>query len=71
MERSLVIIPFETIDKLWTRLNMIANPGEYGLGTERGSFADDDDKKAWEEVGKILEEMNREIYRHLYRKHVR
>lgn len=45
-----------SIQELWTAMHKIVVPGEYGLGNEEGSF-DRDDKHAWEELGKLLDEM--------------
>lgn len=41
-------------------LRKITNPGEYGLGTEAPSIPDDN-KKAWERVGELHDELEKEL----------
>ena len=47
-----------TDEELITAVEMILSPGEYGLGTEVGSFAEDD-KAAWENLGTLWQEVKR------------
>ena len=43
-----------TLEQVLWDMHRIANPGEYGLGTEPGSVPDD--KKAWEKMGELIDE---------------
>lgn len=41
-------------------MDRILSPGDFGLGTEPGSFPDDD-KAAWEALGKLKDELQEEL----------
>lgn len=47
-----------TLEDVFSRMHKILFPGEYGLGTELGSDPDDD-KKAFENLGELCEELGR------------
>lgn len=50
----------ERVRALLREAMMIANPGEYGLGTESLSY-EDDDKAAWCRIVDILEEIMEQV----------
>ena len=46
----------ERVKEIVGEMHKIVFPGEYGLGSEKGSIPDDD-KKAWERIGELVEEL--------------
>lgn len=66
--RRLILMDLIEFNRIWTAMHMIVVPGEYGMGTESGSHPEDD-KKAWEKLGELLDELNRTMYQGLYQKH--
>lgn len=49
------------IELVMVRMHKIISPGEYGLGTEPGSYADND-KLAWEHLGKLYNQLERLLF---------
>lgn len=49
------------IQELENDVRKILTPGEFGLGNEEGSFADDE-KLAWEKLGEKFDELMRVVY---------
>lgn len=70
MNRRIVILDWDDLNSIWSRMHMIVAPGEYGLGTEPGSIPDDD-KKAWEEIERLLDELSRAMTRGTYERRTR
>jgi len=49
--------PTRTPLQILEAMRQIANPGEYGLGTEAESIPHDE-KKAWEKIAELIEELS-------------
>lgn len=62
-DQSFVVAILNTnrIDEIIVEMHKILAPGEYGLGTEKESIPDDD-KKAFERLTELRNELEREIY---------
>lgn len=58
-EKQLVVsiseMDAQRLKEILEEMHMIANPGEYGLGSEPKSIPDND-KAAWERMGELIEE---------------
>ena len=55
-------IDMRKIETVLYEMDMIVKPGEYGLGTEKESIPDDD-KKAWERLAELSDEMGMILYK--------
>jgi hypothetical protein len=60
------MLRWRRIQELENGVRKILTPGEFGLGNEEGSFADDE-KIAWEKLGEKFDELMRVVYEELER----